>query len=193
MSNNTHSVLIGALLGGLLTGVSVAFLASPRGKRLREELSEKCHECSDKMEDTFEDFMENLQEKRKSFSSGVQEQSLNWSDKAEQIAAFVKVGLDALSNPEHRKFKDGIVIGALAGSVLGIGTSLVLHSVCCHQEAKGSCSLNDKIYHCKSMFNDVLQSLHPGAVKTARAQSFSDVMQLAMAGVHLWESLKKKM
>jgi hypothetical protein len=43
------------------------------------------------------------------------------------------------------------------------------------------------------MFNDVLQSLHPGAVKTARAQSFSDVMQLAMAGVHLWESLKKKM
>jgi gas vesicle protein len=85
-TNNTLSVLIGMLVGGLAGAVTMLLLAPQSGKETRKQIQEKSIELRDRTNEAMEDTMTQVRRKANELSASGRDTLKELTEKGQKIA-----------------------------------------------------------------------------------------------------------
>lgn len=185
---NSKEIVIGVLLGGLLGGASYALLTTKKGRRLQRKAAGTFEDLRDKVEE----YIQCISNKTEDVLSCAKGQGDTWSEKANDVLELVKDHIETVTGPEGRDLRQGILIGALIGGALGVGSSLLMSNT----EKNGDFAqvISDKAAKLKDIIQNVLDATAEHPKKTynaAKGDSLNEVLKLAMSGMQLWKSMKR--
>lgn len=116
---NAKEFLVGAAVGSLLGGVGALLMAPKSGKKLRQDICDAYCDISDKTQD--------LAHKGKSLAKDVSCHTCDWANKAKSAVAGVSQCVKGwVSEEEEEECNKDLLIGGLAGGVLGAVVALLL-------------------------------------------------------------------
>ena len=118
---HTKEFIVGAAVGSLLGSVAALLMAPKSGKRLRQDLNDMYCDLSDSTCD--------LTRKGKYLARSVGNQACDWTGKAKGLVDGAKKSLCGLVSCEEECEEEGtrdLIIGGVAGSVLGAAIALLL-------------------------------------------------------------------
>jgi len=202
MSNqqvSARELLIGALLGGLLAGVSVSLLTSKTGKKLRRDVEGKYRDVRNRLDDFVEDFSDKSQSLGKTFGDS----ACDWTEKVKDFVGGLKCEVGALADPEHEGLRTGFLIGGLVGGILAAGAAVAYSRNC------ESCDpsefvekLGSRLSSGKQILNNVLEAIkeHSEPVKERinakvadeGSHTINEMLDFVTAGAQLWKRIKSK-
>lgn len=85
-TNNTLSVLVGMLVGGLAGAVTMLLLAPQSGRDTRKQLQQKGIELRDRTSEVVEDTMTQVREKANKLSVSGRDAIKGWTEQGQKIA-----------------------------------------------------------------------------------------------------------
>jgi len=174
--SNSREVILGAVLGSLCIGTLALFLTTPKGKKLRHEAENICKECKGKVEE----FIDQVQDKTES----VEENISDWTKTANQTAEWV-------DHPQNEKLKEGLVIGGMCGSLLGISAVLYLSH---HEKKDLSHKISSHVNNLKQFLSQLQggKDENPSTIINENLNLITDVLDLANTGLHIWTRFTKQ-
>jgi gas vesicle protein len=188
-SINYQGILLGLAVGGLIAGSSM-LLTSRTGKRLKRNLVGKYHDVRSNIDEFIEALNDNV-------IKNLDKKSALLSKKVKKAVEYVRDEIDTFSDAKHPEFRNGILMGAIAGGVLGIGFLLVLQN---QFEGEGAEDFVKKIGNKASSWRknleDVLEAFeeqtHFSNGSSHSKSPVSDAINFASAGYKLWNDMRSK-
>lgn len=116
---NTKEFVIGAAVGSLLGSVTALLVAPQSGKRLRQDLCDAYCDVSDRAQD--------FADRGKSLAKSISCQSCDWANKTKSAFNGASKTIKGwLSEEEDEETSRDLLIGGLAGAVIGVTMGLLL-------------------------------------------------------------------
>lgn len=191
-NSGNSDVLAGVVLGGVIVGLSSLVLSSKKGATIKRDISDKIEEYRGTVEDYLGALNENI--------DGIEEKAVEWTDKVKGTIEHVKGEIDEFSGKDHRELYVGLLIGSIAGGILGVGAAK-LFSGSADEEV-----LNDMLSKVSSgatslqrVIHDISESIDDRNSNTSRVrraappnEAVDDVIDFALSGLQLWRKINKK-
>jgi gas vesicle protein len=178
---NTNRIIIGALLGGALAAASYSILSSKPGKKLRKNFLDNYHELGETVEDFVSDFKDNL-------ANSVH----NQTNDAWKKVASIKNELKSACDYESKETQQGLLIGALLGLVTGTLGTLAFQ----RETHENPCNPNNFLAQAlkwKGIISQILETVeHKTEKPSQQGLGSKELLNLAVAGINLWQNRQKK-
>lgn len=197
-NSGNGDVIAGVVIGGMIVGLSTLLLSSKKGSEVREGISQKIDEYRETVEDYIGAVNENIE--------GIEEKAVEWTDKVKGTIELVKGEIDDFSEKDHRDLYVGLLIGTIAGGILGVGASKLLSGNADDQllndmiskVSSGASSLQGVIRDISETLDD-RNGYHRGREEQRSRRSspsssdaVDDVVDFALSGLQLWRKFNKK-
>lgn len=182
-------IILGVTIGGLIGG-SYLFLNTRAGKRFKRNLAGRYSDVRENIDEFIEALNDNV-------IKNLDKRSATLSKKVKKAVEYVRDEIDSFTNAKHPQFRNGIMIGAAIGGLLGLGALFLLQSQFSEEGEEFLERLGNRASRWKKSFNDVLeafedQGLHRnGSSKHEEANPVSEAIHLAQAGYNLWNGFNK--
>ncbi len=184
-SIGSKQLLAGALLGAFIGAAGATLITCSSGKKLKSDAKAKYHE----IRDTVNDLVNSCQE---SVSENVFCQVDEWTNKAKELFGNIRSHVDYLNIGDHKELGTGLLVGAM----LGAGTALLLHKQFCIKDE----GVLNKIRSQMNNWNPIISEWHRFIDEKSKSciakapldDRINDVFEFAVAGLKLWNKIKKK-
>lgn len=190
-SKISEKVIGGVLLGALVGGAAVTLIASKKGKRLQSDVTHKYHE----IRDNISDFLCTIE---KNISKKMGKQVDGWVDKAKDNLEYIKDQVSSLDPGEYKELGIGLALGTLMGALLGVGATAYLHNRSnssnegiLHQLGSQVSSWKPIIFELQNLMNEKSGVRPREHLDHQPLGKMNDALELAAAGLKMWNNLKK--
>jgi gas vesicle protein len=196
-SNNINNILMSATAGSVIGAIAALLLAPKSGKRLRNDIYETYEDITEKGQDIYEDAVDTGQK--------VADMATEYASTIKDNAAHLLGSVNLDDSPNTN-----LIIGALAGGILG-ATAIFMLLPSAEKNPRDELSpkikgagkyLKNKLNWfetAKDIFETISTKAHhatEGAsenIKESCEKSpLHDVMELASAGLQLWQNIKNR-
>lgn len=191
MSNHSISsqeLLIGALLGALVGGTTASMMNSKSGKALKGDIACKYQAIRDNLDDFLSNFEKNA-------STG---QAHEWTEKAKDAFENLREQAAAIDLSEHKELGAGLLIGILLGVLLGAGTTFLLQDKYYVKDEGILKNIGSQISSWKPLISELQDMINENtksfasSTKRNLTNRSDDLLELAAAGLQIWNHFKKK-
>jgi gas vesicle protein len=196
MGNRHGEVIAGAVLGGVIVGLSSLLISSKKGAEVTQDFSQKIDDYRDSVEEYITSINDNIE--------GIEDKAIEWSDKVRGTIEHVKEEVSGFAEKDHRELYIGLLIGAIVGGTVGAGSARLFSGKVDDQLLNdmlskvgvGASSLHRVIRDISDTLEEKqgrVKEREPRANPSARPsqEPVNDVIDFALSGLQLWRKLSR--
>lgn len=190
-----NELVLGALIGGAVIGLSTAFFSSKTGRALRRELVDKCQDIGDTVEDAIGTLSEKAQNIKDNFTGDAEDFRKKASKKAKKAVNYVVQEVSHVASSNHTDLRIGLLAGALFAGLVSLGvTALVKRraSQASHSVSSGVGHYLTELKGIVEKVADAVQEHVPDNEEEVTESPLRNAIDLAMSGVKFWQAVTRK-
>lgn len=181
-----------ALLGAAAGGAAAIYFAHKDSAKAPSRALGKCQ----KIRSDINDFLHSIES---TVEKNIHDTAEEWTDRAIDTLDFVKGKVESINLSSPKEVGAVLLAAGLFGSLLGIGATLVVQGKANSREEETFQAIASRIASWKPLLSE-LHKLVNENVKGCSSERVSrsadsranDLLEMAVAGLRLWNSIKKK-